>query len=259
MTLDQSPVNCFPASVRARFEEIGEGDVIASLEAGYHDLLNRHREYIQFGDPRHITEAARARANGQVLRQSLLHRAERLIVSSGTMINENNFYGLALMVRGHFEATAMLGYFCHRMWSFAAGNISFDDITWNLATALMGAKHEQFKDAPNPINIMTCIEKADRYLENMGFPAGHGMISDCYAWLSDCAHPNFLSMGSAIVVDDQIGGIRIRHNMDLRREEMTTLGYLDISAKLFLQLFDDFAAHSDNAFQAQPGGSSEGV
>ena len=157
---------CFSPAVSARFiADGGDPDVVRSLEAFYAELVERRRDWVEYGDLRTITEPARAGANCQVLQQALLHRAVKLMVSSGTMISENNLYGLALMVRGHFEATAMLGYFCHRLKSFAAGNIPFDDLAWNIASAAMGAKHEPFEGAPPPVNIMTCIEKADRYLE----------------------------------------------------------------------------------------------
>ena len=42
------------------------------------------------------------------------------------MIETHNVFGLALVVRGHVEATASLGYFCKRINSFNRGNISFD-------------------------------------------------------------------------------------------------------------------------------------
>jgi hypothetical protein len=243
-------MSCFSEAVSTRFKAVIGEDVISSLEAAYAELIKRRREWVNYGDLRTITEPARANANCEVLGQALLHRAEKMIVSSGTMIGENNIYGLALMVRGHLEATAMLGYFCERLRSFAAGNVPFDDIAWNIAGAALGAKHEQFAAAPQPINTMTCIEKADRYLEANGFPAGKRMIADCYAWLSDFAHPNFLSMGSAIEAQDNTGRMRILHDVELGPRELSTLGYLDISAKLFLKLFDDFADRAADAFPA---------
>jgi len=206
--------------VSARFKAAMGGDVIGSLEAAYKELIKRRRDWVDYGDLSVITEQQRSGVNCQVLQQALLHRAEKMIVSSGTMIAENNVYGLALMVRGHLEATAMLGYFCHRLHSFAAGNILFDEIALNIASAAMGAKHEQFAAAPQPISIMTCVEKADLYLEANGFPADKRMIADCYAWLSDFAHPNFLSTSSAIEPQGGTGRMRILHDVELGPREL---------------------------------------
>jgi hypothetical protein len=114
---------------------------------------------------------------------------------------ENNIYGLALVVRGHYEATAVLGYFCNRLESLKVGNITFEDFAWNIAYEVLGARHEQFAKAPNPPNILTCIEKADKYLDTHCFQQKKGMLLDCYNWLSDFAHPNFLSNASSFTLD----------------------------------------------------------
>ena len=74
------------------------------------------------------------------------------------------------------------------------------------------------------------------------------MIADCYAWLSDFAHPNFLSHGSALEAQGRSGRMRILHEARLGPKELSTLGYLDISAALFLGFFDDFGAAAGKAF-----------
>lgn len=40
----------------------------------------------------------------------------------------------------------------------------------------------------------------------------------------------------------------IRHDADLGQKKLSSLGYLDISAALFLKLFDDFGARAAAAF-----------
>ena len=74
------------------------------------------------------------------------------------------------------------------------------------------------------------------------------MIADSYAWLSECAHPNFLSHASAIEADLENHRLLIHHSGPLRPEELSTIGYLDISAGLFLALFDDMGTRSSRVF-----------
>jgi hypothetical protein len=110
----------------------------------------------------------------------------------------------------------------------------------------MGAKHELFDQAPDPINIITCIEKADRFFENKHQGSQKRMISDCYAWLSEFAHPNFNSNDSAIrLIND---GIAFRHGEDISEDELKLLGYLSISAGLFVAFFDQLGTFASAVF-----------
>jgi hypothetical protein len=154
------------------------------------------------------------------------------------MLLENNIYGLALIVRGHYEATAVLGYVCNRLESLKAGNISFEDFAFNIAHEILGAKHPQFAEAPNPPNILTCIEKADRYIDAR-FPKPLGILRDNYNWLSDFAHPNFLSNCSAFTVDRANQQFVFRHEGDIQESDFELTEYLEMSAVLFIRLFDD--------------------
>jgi hypothetical protein len=149
----------YSPTIRELFEHWNHGELLANLEAANKALLERRKDAVvmapQSEPPKHTA------SNCLVLQQALLHRAERLQAEAVPMLLENNIYGLALVVRGHYEATAVLGYFCNRLESLKAGNIKFEDFVFNVAYEVLGAKHEQFAKAPNPPNILTCIEKAD--------------------------------------------------------------------------------------------------
>jgi hypothetical protein len=190
-------VSCFTSSQQALFDRFGQDRLRNDLETAHEDLLKRRLEVIEYGDPGQITPPQRATANCRLLQQAALHRAERIVASVGAMLEANNTYGLALLVRGHYETTGVLGYFCHRLESLAGGNISFETFEWNLADAVMGAKHELFAHARPPLNVLTCIEKADRYLEKHFTRSKRGVLLDSYNWLSELAHPNYLSNRSA--------------------------------------------------------------
>ena len=231
---------CFSPAVHELFDRWGKRDLLESLEASHEKLLDRRIEAVEFGEAEALTPRKRAALNCRLLQQVLLHRAERLLASSGTMLLENNVYGLALIVRGHCETTAVLGYFCSRLESLAAGNIRFEEFEWNIADAVMGAKHPQFTEARPPLNILTCIEKADKYLDKHFFEAKERMLQDCYNWLSEFAHPNFLSNISAVTLDKPNHRLVLRHGSDLQEVDFQLPDYLEISSGLFVILFDAF-------------------
>jgi hypothetical protein len=132
-------MNYAPA-VRELFERWSHGDLLANLEAANQALLERRKDAVVIAkqtEPKKHTAS-----NCLVLQQALLHRAERLQAGAGTMLLENNIYGLALVVRGHYEATAVLGYCCNRLESLKAENIKFMDFALNVAYEVLGASHE---------------------------------------------------------------------------------------------------------------------
>jgi hypothetical protein len=228
----------FSPAVREVFTRWSHGDLLNSLEAAHQKFRDRRKDAVVIADqsePRKHTAA-----NCLLLQQSLLHRAERLLAGAGTMLLENNIYGLALMIRGHYEATAVLGYVCSRMESLKAGSISFEDFALNVASGILGARHEHFAKAPNPPNILTCIEKADKYLDAHCFKEKRGMLLDCYNWLSDFSHPNFLSNASSFTIDRANRRFSFRHEGDIQESDFQLMTYLDIGAVVFLQFFDDY-------------------
>src|SRR5713101_8364705 len=120
----------FSPAVRELFNRWKQGDLLDRLEASHQQLLDRRQESVEIALQHHPRQ--HTASNCQVLQQALLHRAERLLAGAGTMLLENNIYGLALIVRGHYEATAVLGYVCNRLESLKAGNIGFDDFASNI-------------------------------------------------------------------------------------------------------------------------------
>jgi hypothetical protein len=233
-------MSCFSDDVRKLFKDWKQEKLCEELENFHKQLLERRVDAVEYSDPEKLSAKLRTRLNCQVLRQALLHRAERLIVSSGTMFLDKNIYGLALIVRGHVEGTAVLGYFCNRVQSFAAGNIPFEKFDEEAADTIMGAKHDLFSKAKAPKNILTMIEKDDRFLDGEIFKSKKEMLKDIYGWLSEFAHPNFLSNSSAFKLDKPSGRMVFRHDNDLQESDFQQAGYLSISAKLFIAMYDIF-------------------
>jgi hypothetical protein len=227
----------FSPAVRELFAHWHHDQLLGRLEDLDRKLLDRRKEFVQIADQ--TDPHKHTASNCEVLQQILLHRAERLLAGAGLMLLENNIYGLALIVRGHYEATAVLGYMCNRLESLKAGNISFEDFALNIACEVLGAKHDQFSRAPDPPNILTCIEKADRYLDTHCFKKKMGMLRDCYDWLSDFAHPNFLSHCSSYTVDRVNRRFVFRHDSNTQESDFELMTYLEISAGLFEKLLDE--------------------
>lgn len=91
---------CFSPAVGELFERWDELKVLDSLEISHQKLLDRRKEVVEYGDPEAIEPRRRAALNCDLLQQTLLHRAERLLVSSGTMLLENNVVGAPLLFAG---------------------------------------------------------------------------------------------------------------------------------------------------------------
>ncbi len=226
----------FSPAVRELFISWKHSDLLDKLEASHHQLLKRRQNFVEFPCPDDLVK--RTASNCRVLQQVQLHRAERLIAGIGTMLLENNVYGLALSVRGHCEATAVLGYMCDRLHSLKAKHIEFDNFALNIACAVLGAKHHQFPKAPNPPNILECIAKADRHLDTHLFTEKKGMLRDIYDWLSEFVHPNFCSNSTAYTIDRETRRFVFRHDGEPQNSDFDILAYLVISAGLFSILFD---------------------
>ena len=229
----------FSPAVRDLFNRWQRGDLLDRLEVSHRQLLDRRIQVVEF--PTTDEMRTRTASNCVMLQQVLLHRAERLLAGAGTMLLESNIYALSLSVRGHYEATAVLGYLCNRLESFQATNIDFAKFAYNIVCAFLGAKHpNHFTRAPNPPNILSCIEGAEKYLSTHFAAYTQGDLQDTYDWLSEFAHANFLSHSLAFSVDTANHRFVFRHNGELQERDFDLIGYLKISAGLFVVLFDHF-------------------
>ena len=226
----------FSPAVRKLFISWKHGDLLDKLEASHQQLIERRQNSVEFPCPDELVQ--RTASNCRVVQQVQLHRTERLIVGIGNMLLENNVYGLALSVRGHYEATAVLGYICDRLRSLKAKQIEFDNFALNVACVVLGAKHPQFPKAPNPPNILECIAKADRYLDSHLFKEKKGMLRDSYDWLSEFVHPNFCGNSTAYTIDRESHRVVFRHDDQPRNSDFDLVSYLVISAGFFIILFD---------------------
>jgi hypothetical protein len=233
----------FPDDVKQVFIDWKQDKLLKDLEDSISELQKRRIEYVEYGDPEKLTPKKWAALNAELLRQALLHRAECLLQAAGKMLLAKNVYGLALVGRGFVEATAVLGYFCKRIDSLSKGNIDFERFETDIANGLLGAKDDLFSQADAPVNIITCIEFSDKYLNTELFEGEKkDMLEEVYTWLSEFAHPNFCSNKTAFHLDKEMGRMTFRHDADLQERDFGLAGYMSVSAGFFPMLYDRFSA-----------------
>src|ERR1700760_1325629 len=117
---------CFSKEAADILKNRNETDLQEAVETEYENLLKQRADYVEYGKPEELTAKQNARLNCELLKQVLIHRAGQLMIASGTMLAEKNLYGLSLIVRGHIETMAVLGYFPRRLQSLKVGNITFE-------------------------------------------------------------------------------------------------------------------------------------
>jgi len=235
---------CFSPDARRLFDDCDEGDLLDNLEGFYEGLLERRKAAVPFGDLRKLEERERTTRSLDLLQQVQLHRAERLLAAASLLLPAGNAYSIALVVRGFYESTAVLGYFCSRLESLSRGSIQFDDFQWEVADAVMGARHSTFTKARAPLQILTCLDRADKYLDKHLFKEKHRVLRDGYDWLSEFAHPNFLSNVCAFRVDRERECLVLRHGEGALSEDIELLSYLGICAPIFTWLYESLSQRS---------------
>jgi hypothetical protein len=173
------------------------------------------------------------------------------MTATGQMFDAKNVYGLALIVRGHIEAVALLGYFARRLDSLYKKNIDFEHFEEDIADGLLGAKDAIFVRARAPVNILTCLEHTDKHLDAELFREKREMFQEIYTWLSEFAHPNFCSNKTAFTLDKETGRILFRKDEVTRDDHFQMLNLLCISADMFSWLLTDFSARLEKALPTE--------
>jgi hypothetical protein len=210
------------------------------MEEFHAAVLKQRVDFIEYGKPEELSAKRRAKLNCDLLKQVLIHRADKLIIATGQMLPAKNVYGMALAARGYIETVAVLGYFAKRLSALSKGNIDFARFDLDIANGLMGAKHDLFDKANAPVNILTCVENADKHLDAEFFGEKKKMLEDLYTWLSEFAHPNFCSNKTAFTIDKPTGRMVLRHDDVIGEDHFQTLATVEMVAGIFMWLLEDF-------------------
>jgi len=234
-----------PGELEQAFQRHNQSGEACEIIEAYEQLVSRteisHKPFPgeDYGEPNRII------VNGLIFRQVLLHRSIQLFEGSVRAAVDENAYSMTINVRGHFETTASIGYFHQRLHSLKKGNISAETLDRDLTVQLLGARHESISQAPDPINILSQLEYADKSVNTsvIGTAAGqYDILKDSYEYLCEFAHPNFHSNSVVIDLDKSIPEFRFRHGQAMRDNEFELIRYLLLSAPIFVDLFDQIPA-----------------
>jgi hypothetical protein len=243
---------CLPPSVAQALKGAGREDIETTIEIGYKDLLERRADFVEYGAPDKLTDKQRAKLNCALLKQVLIHRAERLILACGQMFESKNLYGLSLAARGHIETAAVLGYMTRRLASLQKGNIEFARFEEDIANGLMGAMDDVFKEAKAPVNILTAIEHADKFFDAELFNEKKQVLHELYSWLCEFAHPNFCSNKSAFDLDKETGRMVLRKVDEITGDHHQMLVTLSMSSDFLQWLIAQFDTKVAQYFPDEP-------
>lgn len=141
--------------------------------------------------------------NGITFLLNSLQRSRYVFTGFIACLNQAHVLLAYLAARAHFETTGSVAYFFRHLRKFYDGTISYERVDNILRRLSLGAKtypsRDKHPDLPDPINVLTQVNAADKLFAEMG---GHiKPFRDCYDFLSEYCHPNFygLTMGSEIV------------------------------------------------------------
>lgn len=230
-----------PIGLEQAFRNHNQSDELREILETYEQLASRTEESHKVFPGKDYGEPDRIRANGMVYRQVLLHRSIHLFEGSVRAAVDENLYSMALNVRGHFETTASLGYLHRRLQSLRSGSISPETLDRDLCVQLLGVRHKSVPQAPDPKNILSLFEYADESA-NIAVLGGttkqYCILKESYEYLCEFCHPNFHSNSVAIDLDKSVPEFRFRYGQPMRDDEFQLIGYLLLSAPVFVALYD---------------------
>jgi len=218
-----------------------QSDKFTKIKETYELLGSRTEEALKVFRGEDYGEPNRIRSNGLVYRQVLLHRSVYLFEGSVKAAVDENVYSMTLNVRGHFETTASLGYFHQRLQSMKRGSISSETLDRDLCVQLLGVRHASIPQAPDPKNILSLLEYADKSVSSSvigGTAKQYNVLKDSYEFLCEFCHPNFHSNSVALDLDTPVSEFKFRHGKPMRDDEFELIGYLILSAPIFVALYD---------------------
>jgi len=141
--------------------------------------------------------------NGITFLLNSLQRSRYIFTGFSDCLNRAHVLLAFLAARAHFETTGSVAYFFRHLRKFYDSKISYEEVDNILRKLSLGCKTYPSKDThrkiPDPINILTQVDAADKLFAEMG--GDIKPFRNSYDFLSEFCHPNFLgiTMGSEIV------------------------------------------------------------
>lgn len=128
---------------------------------------------------------------GLLLRESVAWRTQDLLEQSYALYLASQLLGARILLRSAFETVAVLIHLNQATRQVVAGTQDFHEFSERTTKLLLGSRD---KSTPHEsVNILTVLNKAGKR-----YPA----LEQCYAALSESAHPNFDGMLSGYSESD---------------------------------------------------------
>jgi len=190
----------------------------------------------------------------KVVRQITLHRSLFLFEGTIQALQSKNAYSMALNIRGHFEATAALGYLHRRIDSLNKGNITAVDLDRDIRSQIMGSRDQGIKERCEEQGIeakqvMSLLDHADKSVSVLFLgrkPGEDKVLRESYEYLCEFAHPNFHSNALAFRLNKNLGGFEFCYEEPKTDGCIELAGYLILSAIPFIELYEN----ADSLFSA---------
>jgi hypothetical protein len=224
-------MTCFSPALLNRLAKAGPdiAAVAAIIETNYAKLQKQQREAI--GVPQDTEEVVTS-SIFFAFWQAQIHRGARLTVTCGSAIDNEDPYGLAVLIRAFVETTAVFLSVYSKFDKWIMSESTYSEFDLALTSATFGQRHEDSGRLPMATNILTHIKNADAYIDQRAPIAIHAPISTMYGALSEYAHPNFASNKQGMALNREKYEFRIRHNEGLNRQHLEMLGTLSTASLL---------------------------
>ena len=208
------------------------------------NLRSNHRQHQALRFKRIVSQAERPDRlfgiNGVHFLLKLLERSNDLIEEALFAIERHKTLTLILTARAHFETTASAGFFLRKLEKFYQNEVDEDTLSNFIGKLSTGSR---IKDAetedvkfPDPINVLTLIDEADKKLKSMG---GHpDMLRSCYDVLSEYNHPNLMGTTYKTKVNLEEGTVTFLTDAEsFEKHSKSIILKLLISADLYLMFY----------------------
>jgi hypothetical protein len=180
--------------------------------------------------------------NGIHFLQRSLQRSRYLYLGLLSCFEFKNSALSFLATRAHFEVTGSVAYFFWYLNKLYNDKISIKKINDLLGALLLGGKTFPDKikqpERPDAINVLTQIDTADKVFAEMNKGENIKIFRDCYDFLSEACHPNFLGL---VVGSDEFkdGNILFQKKIDFGDNDLNLLvPYMLISCSFFFHVYD---------------------
>lgn len=215
---------------------LGHAQVAGSIEQIHTRLLQYRLPQVELPPGEDATSTV---AMIFLLWQLHLHRVERLMVTGGSALANDDAHGLATLIRAIVESTAVVGGLLASMMRWAASQTEGRQVRKDVDRALKGMKGGVIE----PKNILSWIEAADKFIEKtIPEPNFPNQLMSVYSALSEICHPNLLSNVYSMSIGSRPGVVEIKHRQSAEPDPLGLINSFFVTVRLFMDF--SFSLHN---------------